>query len=137
MNTRLMPVCMDCGHLGFNRQCLNPGDGKPVCPHFYELDKEENNSFYVRCWRKLYSEHLHMMSLEVSAMLSPAFDRGDTRAPDQLTGSSGRSHACLAPCLEGVVCPAPSLSSPAQSLLSDLEIGKSRTAHLAWPQLVP
>lgn len=64
---------------------------KPVCPHFYELDKEENNSFYVRRWRKLYSEHLHMMSLKVKGqMLLPVFDRGDTRAQDELTGSPAR-----------------------------------------------
>lgn len=83
MNTQIMPVSGDCRHLGFDRKGLNPVRFVSLFAHFYELDKEEKNSFYVQCWRKLYSEHLHMTSLEVKGqVLSPAFDRGNTRAQE-------------------------------------------------------
>lgn len=94
MNTQIMPVSVDCRHLGFDRKGLNPVGFVSLFAHFYELDKEEKNSFYVQSWRRLKSDHLHMTSLEVKGQVlsqrqhqGPGMS-GELSAIRQFTGSS-------------------------------------------------
>ena len=115
MNTQIMPVSVDCRHLGFDRKGLNPVGFVSLFAHFYELDKEEKNSFYVQSWRRLQSDHLHMTSLEVKGqVLSPA---EATPGPGNVRGvicrqtvhwKLGHGHGCLAGCLvHGLPSPHP------------------------------
>lgn len=129
VNTRLMSVCMDFGHLGFNRQCLNPEGFISLFVHISMnwIRKKTTVSMsgaggsctlsiFIWCHSRSKGRCYYLYLTEGTP--GPRMSSQEAR-PELWMPSSMPS---------GWSAQLPSLSSAPQSLLSDLEIG-TRTAQ--------